>query len=382
MPVTSPSTVPTPVSDEPQIIKTGPDDPGDGPKVAAPITIPATPINFYPVRMLRRSSNNKVFLLICDASPVPRIGKVMMVLKDKKPLMGFRVIKLYPGQKYFAVKRIKSYVERHFLNSEEPLLAMEKYLDSTVLTDGEIAESSPLSKAAQAEEEKEPEIKEYDPDLDVANSPKPKAPADPDDAPPPSGAKSKAGDSEKDPNSDEDSEDEDVSDELEKLMVDQPSPIELHHNWISAGLAYLRGVNADGQPYYFSTGSLRYGLNLGRRVFVKSSKVQDSLTLETGFYLYKAINFAADGDAYTVLSVPGTLRYNLMYGENFGIFLYGGVLQGLVLSATASTDAALGALGATQIAAGGGLLFQLGPSWYTRLDLGIDNVGMALVLRF
>jgi hypothetical protein len=141
-------------------------------------------------------------------------------------------------------------------------------------------------------------------------------------------------------------------------------------------------MSTTGDSYFFSSGSIRYGLNLGRRVLLNSSKIQDSVTLEIGFYLFKAINFGTLGDAYTILSVPGTLRYNLMYSENFGLFFYAGILQPLVISASSASDLGLAALGATQIAGGGGLLFQLGPSWYTRIDLGIDNIGMALVLRF
>jgi hypothetical protein len=214
--VNPPTNLTTNLNDEPQIIRTG------------------------PVRVLRRSPNNKVFLINSDSGTVPRKGKVILLLKDKQPLVGLRVIKLYPGQKYFAAKRLKSYVDSYFLNSEESLIAMEKYLDPSVLTDAELPDSAALETSSTAtasapEEEPEPEIKEYDPDLDAATAPKPKSPSEVQD-----GEKS-ASEAKNDPAATVPEEDpqEEAEDELNQLMVDQPNPIDLHRHWISAGLAYL-----------------------------------------------------------------------------------------------------------------------------------------------
>jgi hypothetical protein len=117
-------------------------------------------------------------------------------------------------------------------------------------------------------------------------------------------------------------------------------------------------------------------------VFLDQIHLQDSITLESGFYLYKSINFATQGDAYTILSIPLVLRYNLLFSEKFGVFIYAGINQNRVISNATGNSDVQAALTNFLPSGGGGILFQVGPSWYTRVDLGIDTIGLNLLLKF
>jgi hypothetical protein len=72
-----------------------------------------------------------------------------------------------------------------------------------------------------------------------------------------------------------------------------------------------------------------------------------------------------------------------MFGENFGIFFYGGLMQNFVTQVSANATADVQAsLQSIVPAVGTGLLFRVGPSWEARVDLGYDMLALGLVLRF
>ena len=138
----------------------------------------------------------------------------------------------------------------------------------------------------------------------------------------------------------------------------------------------------EGWMCQYEGGGVRYGLSLGRMVFLRRAHVQDSIAVEAGAFFYKIINFQSQGDSYSVLPLVGTVRYNVLFGENFGIFFYGGVVQNTVTQVSAGDPDVQASLQRVLPAAGGGLLFRVGPNWNARADLGYDMVGLGLTLRF
>jgi hypothetical protein len=58
------------------------------------------------------------------------------------------------------------------------------------------------------------------------------------------------------------------------------------------------------------------------------------------------------------------------------------MLYGYVVASAQGQSSVIAALSTLLPAAGAGLLLQVGPGWYTRLDMGFDNIGLSLVLRF
>lgn len=313
----------------------------------------------YPVTVIRRSTSNKIYLFDDVENRQPLIGRILLIKKGTEALMAFRVLRLYPSERMIAAKRIKRYGDHNILEDKEELTAIEKISD--------VVPPPPTSedKSDMAELEKHMGLKvlPYDPQLDAPEeSPKPTKPA---------------------PNLLEDVEETEPDEHL-AVTVEEPRIFDHYYQWLTAGFGYVRNNGPPTQPgsYYFSSGNLRYGVTLIRLPFLDKPKLQDSIALEAGFYLYKSINFYTTGDAYTAMGVVGTLRYNLLFSEAFGIYFYGGVIQHFVVSATSPQNAVINSLTSLQPAAGGGILFQLGPHWYTRLGLGIDAVDLNLLLRF
>jgi hypothetical protein len=134
---------------------------------------------------------------------------------------------------------------------------------------------------------------------------------------------------------------------------------------------------------YFQAGGHRYCISLGRMMLLKRANVQDSFALEGSFFASKLINFP-DGEngTYVVLPLLATARYNIHFGETFGIFFYAGVEQNLVPQAIDGTVSTLHSLEIPTPAVGSGFFFRVGPSWYTRIDLGLDSITLGLTLRF
>jgi hypothetical protein len=312
----------------------------------------------YDLKVVRRSNSNKIYLFEDLMDRKPTVGRILLMKKEQRPIMAFRVIRVYPDKKLVAAKRIKRYGRVHFLEDGDSYLAIEKISD--------VAPPAPTPQdradLAEVESKQGLEILPFDPELDTATSPE---------------------ELDEGKTTEAEIDDEDHDPHL-ALTVEEPKIIDHFIHWLSGGFGYLRnnGPPAAGGSYYFSAGNLKYGISLGRMVILDQPKLQDSITLETGVYIYKSINFATQGDAYTVASFLGSLRYNLMFSEAFGMFFYAGVIQSRVLSSASAQDSVIASLSSTQPAAGAGLLLQVGPSWYTRIDLGIDSLGLALLLHY
>jgi hypothetical protein len=204
-----------------------------------------------------------------------------------------------------------------------------------------------------------PEILAYDPDLDSGT------------LPPPRGL---------DPEPPEDDED-DIRDE--DITVEEVRPLDPFRNSFALQLASMRNNGPEGDSRSFWAAGLRYGLRLSKRIFANRPKLQDSLTLEGGLFMYKAMEITeGESDSYTIVPIVGTVRYTLLFGETFGMFAYGGAVLNQVVASTNEQEAAMSALNSALPAFGLGMLFQIGPQWEIRTDFGLDMIGAGLVLRF
>jgi len=165
--------------------------------------------------------------------------------------------------------------------------------------------------------------------------------------------------------------------------VDETKLFDNYAHWLSIGFGYVTNNAADGSGSIpLSAGNLKYGVTLRRRLILDKPQLQDSLVLDGGVYFYKAINFAAQGDSYTVLSLGANFRYNLFFSESLGIFAYAGALQSNVIATVSPVASGTAALNSILPSLGGGILLQIGPSWYARLTVGMDDISLNLLLRF
>ncbi len=309
--------------------------------------------------------------------------------------MALRVLKTYPDRKAFAAKYLKSYGKIESLETGQSLTAVEKVMDIPL---NPIA-SAEITELREIEEEKSqlvqpltstaPPPSETPPNLN-------KAPLKPGEDPPPppppgtdpgeatgvaaSAKKSAPNQDHQAPPPGEEDDDEDQID-ADGVTIPERPKYDRYSYWLSGGLGVVRSPNPAEltQSVYMSAGNLRFGVTLSNPVFFRNSSLQDSFVLESGFFGYKVV--AQTNDTYTLLGALLTLRYNLTLGERFGVFFYGGFGRGLVITASNPVLATYNALNTFIPSIGAGLLFQIGPAWYTRVDVGYEALTINLLLR-
>ena len=340
--------------------------------------LPEIEAKTYSLQVVRKSHSNKVYLFKDINLQRPPEGSIVLLKLDDDPVMVIQVLKTYPNKNRIAGKWIKRYGHFKILDPDDIFLAVEKITDIQ-----NFGSSEEAVKYTQEEDAKDiKEIAPYDPDLDTPSSPNPQGntfkKATPNSSPKENRHPSN------DSSSSPDEAFNDDEDEHQGISVEEIHPIENSRHWLTLGFGYIRNnaPPATGGFYNFSSGNLRYGFNFAKFILFNKPGIQDSLTFESGFFLYKALNFIqGTNDAYTLISIPATLRYNLFFSSSFALFIYGGVVQSQIVTSNQGQTAAI-VLNSTLPAGGAGLLFQIGPSWYTRAELGIDTINMGIVLRF
>ena len=210
-----------------------------------------------------------------------------------------------------------------------------------------------------------PNTKKYDAELDIGTSPK--------------SGRASTGLSE--------------SDQIQ--MAEDIEPMDPTRNTISAEFAFVNMINNAGSHVYKQGEGIRYGLMLGRMLFLNRPSVQDELTLEAGAFTYTVPGYSDPTDSFTVIPLTFDLKYTILTSETFGIFFYGGEEFNLLGSSTItglenSTSTPTGTvaqniitnLTTPRVAVGAGLVFRLGPGWEARAQFGAEMIAMGLSIRF
>ena len=313
--------------------------------------LPSIEAKTFPVRIVRRSNSNKIYLVEDPEDRKPEIGRILLLKKDIEPYMAFRVVKQYNDKKFLALKRIRKYGQHRYLDDAETFTAVEKIGD---------LHPPPLSKEDKNDlseiegDDSGLKARPFDPEVDTGTSPPPK------DEPPPE------------------------EETVDAYTLEEAQLLDKHTHWLTFGFGYIRNgaPAALGGSFYFSSANIRYGLTLGKLLLVKEPRIQDSVAAEVGIHFYKSLGFVSLTDSYTVSSISLALRYNLYTSRTFGLFGYLGLDKGLVLSSNNGDAEALTTLGSLLPAVGAGLFFEIGPSWFLRFDIGLDQINANLVLRF
>lgn len=185
--------------------------------------------------------------------------------------------------------------------------------------------------------------------------------------------------------------DEEEIDELRSIVAQELIPLDRDWNGVSAGFAYFRnnGAGPGSNMGYNSGFDFKYARTLQHLIYLKRKDIQDSLVLEGSLGFYKLITFAALNDSYSVVPFTLTARYNVLFGQDISTFIYAGFNKNFVaayseaqVSDTPVVTTAANQLASLLPAIGIGMLFRVGPSWYIRFDAGLDQIGLALDLRF
>lgn len=397
--------------------------------------LPEIDARTYEVRVSKRSQSNRLYLFENVPGERTKVGSIVLLKKGEERIMALRVLKTFSERKLFIARRVKNYGTHILLEPGDSYDAIEKIADlrepkkptpapsEVPVTPESLADlppeafgepppsaqdaldmkeldplptvplppapapdplpspstsadipppppsgpdAGPLEEASTAPQGPPPEILPYDPELDAGSSP--------------GGLDSL--DRER-PKTHQISDDDDtVDDSLFGQSVDEVYPMDIFNHWLSGEIGIFRNNAASGGSSYFGGAGFRYAVTLGRMLFLRRLRAQDSLALEGGAFYYKVLSYSNPNDAYTVVPLVGTLRYSMLVSESVGVFLYGGIVKNLITSAASPTDDSLEKLGTLLPAAGGGLLFRIGPSWEARVDLGIDMMGGGLIIRF
>ena len=344
-------------------------------------SLPNIEAQAFNIEVISRSNSSYTYLFSDPASKQPKVGRILLVRKQNTPVMVVRVLKLYPDEKLFAAKRIKTYGSVEYLQEKDLLVAVEKIMDSlpppVTLTD----------EADLQELEDESNISREGPPAPItapnSNSAPSAPPTGTSTTPSPLG-ESKITPSHLPDSDSSDPEEEDIDSEQDKasLVINEIRTLDQFQHWLTTGFGLFKSYNPSRQISYLTSGNVRYGLTLAKRFFINRPNTQDSIVVEGSFYFFKAINFASLGDAYSVVGISPTLRYNVNIGQKFGVFIFGGLIRNFITAANNPQSSAVQILSASSLAGGVGMFLQLGPSWYTRLDVGIEAFSANLVLRF
>lgn len=190
-------------------------------------------------------------------------------------------------------------------------------------------------------------------------------------------------------------------DDMSSLTVTEVPIYDKFTHWFTVGFGFFSSLDQNaGTAYYVGTG-LRFAKTISKMQWEAKAPYQGTWALEGGIYYYKVFDFVllndnrdAAGDSYSVLPLIATVRHNLRFTENFGLFAYAGLIYNYVYVHTAgslsetqlesATELLRGGFGGTGLglAAGVGMNFMIGPNWETRIDLGLDVIGLGLMLRF
>lgn len=322
--------------------------------------IEARILQLKPVKM---STSKRVFLFETSQQDIsiPPERKLLLIKDGDENIMALRVLRSMPAQNQIIAKRIRKYEGHEELILGDSLLAVEKLSDRV---------SPPPSEEDKADmEEVEPEPLPFDPDLDAGSSPNPDG---------------------QDSNRSTNSLEEDNKDELGLSVEENHVQFEKHKYWLTAGAALLsntpNGGSLNSGGYYYAGAGVRYGVTVAERLWNKNPSHLDSLTLEGGLYFYQILGLdeASDGTSgsYSVVPLLVTGRYNYFFTEDFVGFLYAGFIKNTVMSSNNSTEERVNNLSRLAPALGIGATYRIGPQWYARTDVGIDTLGLSLMLRF
>jgi hypothetical protein len=349
--------------------------------------LPEIIANRFPVRTIKRSSSNRVYLLDDTTKARPPTGAIVLLKQRDERKMAFRIIKTYAddGKEEFAARRVRTYNGIEALRDGENYDAVLKIRDFvptakiTPLTTRDEADllelegegdGAPVDTAVN--QDPLPVVAEFDSELDSGSSPDPAL---------------------NNVNTDEWLADQ-ASDEIMKDLTIETVPLfdpDRHAISVGGGLFQNIGpapTNGTPQDAAFYAGPFfRYGLTLVKSFLLANNTVQDSLVLEGSAAWYSAQEFINEQSFFQVLRGAVQLQYNLHFGPKLVVFGYAGGNYSQVIVADAGSDASAAELGFLNLSRpgigfGGGLMLGFGPRWFLRTDIGFDFIGAGLVLRF
>ena len=170
--------------------------------------------------------------------------------------------------------------------------------------------------------------------------------------------------------------------------VEESSRFDHYDNMLGFGVGYFKNMsNFSLNSVSLSGFDIFYSHVLNRDIWFQSKTSQDDLSIDFGLQYYRLVNIDLVNDQYTMIPLSTELRYAIHISPSFAVHGYLG-LQYNFIASMQNVDSA-GANKQTyndvhgpQANTGIGVMFNLGPQWYLRVDLGLDRTMVGLAIKW
>jgi hypothetical protein len=372
---------------------------------------------------VQKSKTGRVYLFKTEAGDLPKTGNLILIQVNGKPAMAFRVLRNDPVNQEYIATRVRRYDQTGELKINEHYHSVEKVADllapppqvqkvydanakpemgtqwadqkapqtattpdsapapvpmmgsdsagnaeAPVATESAIPadqNTPPMANAAATPSTpaKHLDVNVYDDELDSTTSPR-------------------------DLKKESEDEDEDAATDSTGLPktqyeVDEAQRFEKYKHMATFGVGYFKNMS----KFSFnnaSNGGLSgaYSWITDRDVYAHARNLQDDMRFEVGFEYYSLDNANNANDNYNLLPVYGQYVYNLHVSDTTTFDAYAGLQYNLIMSSQNAQSSTYSNLSGIQINLGVGILYNLGPQWYLRADIGLDRVGAGLCIKW
>jgi hypothetical protein len=354
------------------------------------------------------SKSGRVYRFKTKSGDIPKTGSIILIQYQKKPIMAFRILNTNEENQEFIAKRVRRYdtegtlklnetyesaekianlvspptIETRFNPDAKPELdpiggknlnpvstETERKLDPNappLMGDGGKASSSDVSSSGAAPRD----LEHYDSDLDSGTSPR--------------NLKRSKEDEESDENDDRSPSSKSDSD-IEEFKTFNP-----FKHMIGVSLGNFRNLSNFSIPGTSHNGFYGdYSQVMQRGVYFRNRRLQDTFAFDLGFAYYSRTNFTGNNDSYELLPLKVEGLYSLYFSESFAFLGYFGLQYNIIFSTNNVKPAsfpdeqtALNTLSGIQPNLGIGVLYNIGPQWYIRADIGIDRLALGLAVKW
>ena len=354
--------------------------------------LPAIDARAFDVTPLEISRSGRIYRFRVSGDP-PKTGSIILLELDKRPIMAFRVMKNNLIQREMIAKRVRRYDVEGKLELNHTYTGAEKVADRVITpqsNEEETAGAKP-EETAVTEQDSAPKADPNAPAMlgdDGSGGPEPQL----------KNAKSLEGFDEeldstttprnlKKKQSPDEGEEEDFDEESPKrnrgpAIEERESLIKFPH-MMGITIGSFRNMSNFQWPGVNSNGfSVYYNEIVDKGVWFRGQAPQDSLSLEGGIGFYSRMNLTGIFDNYDILPIRAEILYTLQFNPTFAFLTEVGGQFNWVISTDKATTEGVNQVSGFQPNLGIGFLYNIGPQWYVRGDLGLDRVGIGLAVKW
>ena len=355
--------------------------------------LPEIDARSFEVTPVEISRSGRIYRFKVSGDP-PKTGTIILIESGQRPVMAFRVLRTDLIQHEMIAKRVRRYDIEGALEKGKTYTGAEKVAER-VITPLSNEEEAPSKAIAAPEGATEEQASKYDPNApamlgdDGTGGPVPKV----------KNAKSiESFDEELDSTTtprnlkkravpEDGAEEEPESEEAPKRnrgpAVEEYESLIRYPHTLGVTIGSFRNMSGFRIPGVTSNGfTAYYNEVIDRGVWFKGRAPQDSLSLEGGLGFYSRMNLTGVYDNYDVMPIRAEILYTLQFNPDFAFLTHIGGQFNWVMSSDKATEEGVSQVSGFQANLGIGLLYNIGPQWYLRIDGGLDRIGLGLAVKW